>query len=131
MNVRYRLAPQLRDYDTMLKVATPYLAFSQPCNYCSKSANTDENGFRISSSVFSGDVTSLSWSKYSSKKGLLLGGSFAFGDGSTSDDNTLASFLNKNSNFIFMNLGIRAGNSLQELISSIPYLLNCIAIRLV
>jgi hypothetical protein len=52
----------------------------------------------------------------------VLGGSFVFGVGATHDRHTLVSKLNLLTEYSFLNLGIRAGNSIQELIASVPFL---------
>jgi len=55
------------------------------------------------------------------KIGLLLGGSVAFGHGSSTDLKTIPSQLTKNTNYNFINLAQPNWNSYQELISLLRY----------
>ena len=117
---RYRLCPQLRVYDRLEPVLTPYVTFSSPANFRSPVVNTDRHGFRVS---HAGQVRvdTESWWQ-ANRRGLVLGGSFVFGFGSTEDRQTMVSQLGRRTGVAFLNLGIRAGNSLQELIAALPFL---------
>jgi hypothetical protein len=117
---RYRIAPQLAAYGQISTVLAPYLTLIQEPNYRSEIINTDSGGFRFS---YRDDVRIDVQSWWSAeKRGIVLGGSFVFGIGATDDRKTLVSTLNSKTGFSFMNLGIRAGNSTQELIAAIPFI---------
>ena len=66
-----------------------------------------------------------SYDNLSSSKGIILGGSTAFGGGATSDLNTISSVLNlKQSSINFRNRAIQSWNSHQELISLVKSINN-------
>lgn len=116
---RYALLPQMREYDGLRQYFLPYLNQANPANHRSSVVNTDPLGFR--ESVYQErSVTSGSWFN-EGKKGLLLGGSVAFGWGAPSDDQTLASHLALATNQAFLTLGIMAANSTIETIAGIPF----------
>jgi len=102
------------------KVITPYLTLFHQANYQSPIINTDSSGFRVS---YRGDVRidDQTWWEQE-KRGVALGGSFVFGEGSTTDQGTMVSHLNTLTNSAFINLGIKGGNSIQELIAAIPFI---------
>lgn len=126
---RYALCPQLAAYDELLPELAPYLTFAAPRRHRSTVVNTDSAGFRISHAG-STTVDVRSWPPEGRLPGVVLGGSFVFGVGATSDQGTLVSRLNARLPHAFLNLGIRAGNSTQELCASIPFLdrADCIVI---
>lgn len=117
---RYQLCPQMRVYDRLEPVLMPYVTFSTPPNFRSQVVNTDRHGFRVS---YCGQVRidCVSWWQ-APHRGLVLGGSFVFGVGSTQDRSTLVSELAGRTGTAFLNLGVRAGNSLQQLIAALPFL---------
>lgn len=117
---RYEIVPELRVYDNVPSVLTPYLTIMSKPNFRSDVINTDRNGFRVSYG-YDGLIDSHSW-WHKPRRGIVLGGSFVWGVGATNDRHTLVSALNSLAGYSFVNLGIRAGNSTQELISSIPFL---------
>lgn len=117
---RYRLAPQMRVYDALPTVIAPYITFCSRPNFRSSIVNTDGQGFRHSTSR-DGVVDSRSWWQQE-RRGIVLGGSFAFGVGATQDRHTIASLLTGMTRYTFLNLAIRAGNSTQEVIAAIPFL---------
>lgn len=98
----------------------PYLGFALPPRHRSAVLNTDDEGFRLSDSPF-GTVDTTNWSS-DGNGGLLLGSSVTFGLTATSDNVTLASHLAFATGRRWLNLGVLAANSLQELIAAVPYL---------
>ena len=52
---------------------------------------------------------------------FLLGGSFVFGVGASSDAGTLASALSMRTGVPYVNLGVRAAGSMQELVTALPF----------
>jgi hypothetical protein len=117
---RYRLAPQLREYDRSEPFLRPYLTFSARPMIRSSVLNTDAEGFRVSSSP-AGPVDSARWLE-GGGGGLVLGGSFTFGIGATCDAATVPSQLASLLGTAQLNVGVCAGNSLQELIAALPFL---------
>jgi len=117
---RYKICPQLEAYDQLLPTLAPYVTFLSPRRHRSPVVNTDENGFRLSSAQ-DGWIDSTTWPA-GRPGGIVVGSSMVFGVGATSDGETLASHLNGMLPQSFLNLGIRAGNSTQELIAAVPFL---------
>lgn len=118
--LRHRIVPHLLDYDNARPVAHPHLGFTAPAGYTSPSLNTDAQGFRFSHHG-SNVVDTQCWYDYD-RAGLLLGGSFSFGVGASSDRATVASQLSRLLDMPFLNAGVRAANSTQELIAGLPFL---------
>lgn len=119
LRTRYARLPHMRVYDTHAQVLRPYVTFAAQPGLRSPVLNTDGQGFRVSCSP-RGMVGSEGWREQGG--GLVLGGSFVFGMGATHDGATIPSVLATRSSSAQLNLGICAGNSLQELVSAIPYL---------
>jgi hypothetical protein len=117
---RYRLAPQLREYDANEPYLRPYVTFAARPDICSPVFNTDSEGFRISTSP-AGPIDTAGWLRRGGG-GLVLGGSVTFGHGATSDAATTPSRLAALLGSPQLNLGICAANSLQELIAAVPFL---------
>ena len=125
---RYELAPQLRVYDAIGQVLAPYLTLTSPPDYRSDVLNTDRHGFRRS--VAAGEVVDTEQPR-DRLRYLVLGGSYAFGVGASSDSRTIVSALGELTGQGWLNLGVRAGNSTQELISALPFLLDADAVVVV
>ncbi len=117
---RYRLVPQFADYDSNELYLRPYLTFCSRPGLQGGVFSTDALGFRRSAST-EGYVDSPRW-LLQGGGGLALGGSFVFGVGASTDDATLPSQLAHLLGSPQLNLGVCAGNSLQELIAAIPFL---------
>jgi hypothetical protein len=117
---RYDVCPQLETYDTLLPTLSPYLTVASPRNHRSAVVNTDQTGFRMS---YAGpqQIDTTTWPPDGRRAALVLGSSFVFGVGATSDHETLVSHLNAILPYAFLNLGVRAGNSTQELVAAIPF----------
>jgi hypothetical protein len=119
---RHRLVPQLADYDTNEPHLRPYLTFASAPDRRGTVLSTDALGFRRSTSP-RGPAHTGNWAELArSGAGLVLGGSFVFGVGATGDGATVPSVLAELSGVPHLNLGVCAGNSLQELIAGIPFL---------
>ncbi|MBI4788808.1 MAG: hypothetical protein HY782_17385 [Chloroflexi bacterium] len=101
-------------------VVTPYIMRHAPANFRSECVNTDAYGFRLSYDA-EGVVDSQSWWQRK-RRGLVIGNSLAFGKGASNDRASLVSVLNARSDYSFLNLGVLAGNSTQELIAALPFL---------
>jgi hypothetical protein len=111
---RYRIAPQMREYDKISDIWQPYVMFFQQANYSSPVVNTDSRGFRFSSK--NGLVIKDFINPKNLPVGILIGGSGAFGVGATNDDSTIPSLLNEQTDLLWFNFGGRAFTSTQELL---------------
>ena len=102
------------------KRLVPYAMISSQKNYENKCVKTCSRGFRITSNgseTFSVDQIS----NYKSIN-IVIGGSTVFGVGSSNNQNTIPSLLSLKTNSIWLNFGIRAGNSFSEYIHLINLL---------
>jgi hypothetical protein len=117
---RYELVPQFEQYDANDLYLRPYVTFCSRPRLSNPVFSTDAYGYRLSSSPI-GMIDADRWLTVGGG-GLVLGGSFVFGVGATSDAATLPSRLAHLTGVPYLNLGIYAGNSLQELVASIPFL---------
>lgn len=109
------LAPQMKQYYEMGTKSCPFLMFQQPGNLISQSVNTDSLGFRINH--YQGREYSVAEGGFEHEQvSMLIGGSTVFGDGATSDTQTISSHLSQHLGHLCLNLGGRAYNSTQELI---------------
>lgn len=114
-NIRYSIYPQMREYDSMAPVQlVPYAMLAGPSLYDGNRIKTDKHGFRITRN-FDISYTVENIEKYD-EVNIIIGGSTVFGVGATSDDKTISSILSISKNEIWLNLGIRACNSFQEII---------------
>ena len=116
---RYKLAPQLKDYDSLPTDWKPYTMFRQASKYSSNSVNTDETGQRFS---LDRNGNRLSLSDLDGPFDLIVGASTAFGVGATHDKNTIASQLSTLSGRKTLSLTGRAYNSYQELLLFVEHL---------
>lgn len=116
---RFDIAPWLKEYKAIGQVLKPYVIKISTPSFRSPVVNTDVYGFRHSTDP-QGCVDSETWFQRS-RRGLILGSSFAFGVGVTQDAATLSSRLNFLTNISFHNLAIRAANSTQEWMAAIPF----------
>lgn len=113
---RYRLVPQLRDYDRVMTPEwVPYLMLRNRRRIQSGSCNTDEHGFRLTHAV----ERVLDYRAFESSappKGVVIGGSLAFGVGVSRDAKTIPSLLNTYRGMTWFNFGVRMFNSTQEVL---------------
>lgn len=113
---RYRIAPQMRDYDTLEEKAwVPYIMIFHPPGLKTASFSTDSRGFRTTFR----NGKELEWAEYNragAPRAALIGGSAAFGVGASSDQGTLASALNRQGDRAWFNFAGRGFNSTQELL---------------
>ena len=114
MDLRYEITPQMRAYDRMSFEWHPYLLFLSSPNYVSKEVNTDAYGLRLTR--YMECDYSMAEFKKNHPASILVGGSSAFGVGSTSDKHTIPSILSRKLGHVVFNFGGRAFNSTQELI---------------
>jgi hypothetical protein len=114
-NIRYEIFPQLYEYDTMpAGQFVPYAMLSGPRNYRGQCVNTDNKGFRLTTA--NGQLISTDSLERYEKVNLIVGGSTVFGVGSSNDENTISSKLSNDTGELWLNIGIRGCNSLQEII---------------
>ena len=113
------LKPGFKAYGEMVPEFRPFLMFANADNYKNKIVNTDRLGFR--KVYFKKKLLGIDQLKKESKyTNILLGTSAAFGMGSSSDKTTIQSLLSSKGKLCF-SLGIRGGNSHQELLSFIKF----------
>ena len=114
---RAALLPHLRHYGRIDRVFWPMLTATATPNFTSPVVSTDSRGNRITRL---GDDSARS-DDPPEGAAFLLGGSYAFGVGASADSGTLAAALWRRTGVPFVNLGIRAGTSVQEFVSALPY----------
>jgi hypothetical protein len=117
LRVRYGYAPQMRVYDKMEPRVHPYVALSAPRDVRTDAVTTDPEGFRRTPWRCGWTDTATSAPELA---GIVLGGSFTFGVGATSDRHTIPAHLARLTGQQWLNLGIRSGNSSQELAAALP-----------
>lgn len=109
---RYKITPQMREYDQFGIEWKPFLMYFHKRCYKSDTVNTDQNGLRYS---LDGKENRLIHSEQDSVN-LFIGGSAAFGIGATSDASTIPSLLNTGGDEVWLNFGGKAYSSTQELL---------------
>lgn len=119
MKIRYRLTPQMKEYDRLMTTYLPYLMFFQAPLYSSKTVNTDSRGFRIS---YKGPAKIADFRNIDDRPvSIIIGNSLVFGVGATRDGNTISSLLNAHGDDLWLNFGGRAFSSTQELFLFLTY----------
>lgn len=113
-NLRYKLNPQMKEYDSLDFKFLSHVMFTQLPNFKSKVVNTDQRGFRKNSNSSKRDIFNINNKK---KTVLFLGGSAAFGVGATKDEKTIPGYLEKKTNYNVLNLAGRGYTGYQEIIS--------------
>ena len=114
---RRDLVPQLHVYGQIDRVLWPLVTATAAPGFSSSVVSTDSRGHRITRL---GERTAAS-DAAPDAAGFLLGGSFAFGVGASDDSNTVAAALWRRTGVPYVNLGIRAATSAQELVSALPF----------
>jgi hypothetical protein len=112
LDLKYQLAPQMRDVEAQPYEWVAYLMRRGMPNYRSPTLSSDEHGFRSTWR----DGRPLSYAAFMADarpKAVVLGNSFAYGIGTTQDAKTFASCLN-GSDVVWYNLAQRASVCLQE-----------------
>jgi len=110
---RYKIVPQMKFYDSINCEFKPYVMFFNTKNYKSNVVNTDKLGFRYN--LINDDLISFSNLNFDEECSIVLGGSTVFGFGSSRDNNTIPSYLNKLTGEKYINFGGTAFCSKQEL----------------
>ena len=110
---RYNFVPQMEYYDQISCEFKPYVMFFNKRNFSSSTVNTDSNGFRFN--IIKNKAYSMEDLYNEKEVSIVVGGSTAFGFGSSSDYKTISSQLSILSNEIYINFGATAFNSMQEL----------------
>ena len=118
---RYELVPQLRDYERLPSEWVPYLMRRTRGGVRSACCNTDAHGFRLTRTVEGRLIDYDQFRELPAPKGLLVGGSLAFGVGASSDSTTLASLLNQLTPLTWCNFGCRTFNATQEALLGLLY----------
>ena len=114
---KYKLAPQTKFYDSMAANWKPFIMFSQFPNLRSKFCNTDANGLRFNNYNYKNNFISIFDEnvKTNKKKAVIVGNSFSFGEGASSDSQTISNLLSENSDYHFYNLSGRGFSGFQEI----------------
>lgn len=120
LHKRYRIAPQMENYDNLSCSYRPYMMFFNKENFKSKNVNTDENGFRLNfiDRKYQTNQDIISRNK---EVNIIIGSSLVFGFGATNDHKTISSLLSDQVGEIFLNYGGTAFNSMQEFILFLSY----------
>ncbi len=113
---KYKIAPQMREYDNLGFQWLPGVMFFQKPHQQHKVVSTDKYGFRHSTQK-NGQL--LDYDQFieigkQSPTGIILGGSGTFGVGATHNQYTVPSVLNRITDITWFNFGGRAFNSTQE-----------------
>ena len=121
INDRYKVFPQMMDYDTMASGQfAPYSMLAGPYNFRSERVNTDGLGFRWTKS--NEEISSVEKINEYSVVNIIVGGSTVFGVGSADDSTTISSKLENLTQQKWINFGVRGCNSIQEYIHLIQNL---------
>jgi hypothetical protein len=116
------ICPQMKDYhpepDYFASALqwTPYTMFSNRKSYQCKAYCTDAYGIRITY-MQTQPYTLDQYRAYQGRKAVLVGNSFAFGVGASSDRATVPSHLSDLTGTLYLNLGGRSHNSTQEVLN--------------
>jgi len=114
---RRELVPQLRAYGAIDRVFWPIVTATAAPGFSSGVVSTDSRGHRLTRL---GEAVTKS-DDAPDGAAFLLGGSYAFGVGASDDAGTLAAALWRRTGVPYVNLGIRAATSAQELVSALPF----------
>lgn len=95
--IHYRLSPQSKFYDSMSTKWRPFIMFNQFSNIRSQYCNTDTFGLRFNDlKTLDQESTIFDQYKNSEKEeGVVIGNSLSFGEGQSSDSNTISNLLSK------------------------------------
>ena len=110
----YKLAPQLKFYDSMNASWQPFYMFSHFENLRSDYCNTDTDGLRFN--YYNGKFNSIFDEVHERESGIIIGNSTAFGEGTSSDSMTISNILSESTYRKYYNLCIRGFNGYQEII---------------
>jgi hypothetical protein len=114
---RAELVPQLKAYGRIDRVFWPILTATAEADFTSPVVTTDHRGHRITRL----GTESTRSDAAPDGAAFLLGGSYAFGVGASEDSGTLAAALWRRTGVPWVNLGIRAATSAQELVAALPF----------
>ena len=120
---RYELTPQMREYDRLSPVWTPYSMFRSPSNLFFNCVSTDSFGNRHSVDR-SGNLISLDSLDRDEPVSILIGSSSGFGVGATHNRFTISSQLCQLTGKKWLNLSGRAYTSFQEIVNFLSLLPN-------
>ena len=117
---RLQIAPQLAPYDQLDRdtVLWPIVTATSRPGFTSPVVTVDGRGHRVT--TVDGESTRSDAAPEGAA--FLLGGSYAFGVGATSDAGTLAAALWRRTGRPWVNLGVRAASSVQEFVTALPFL---------
>ena len=123
-SVRYKLMPQMKEYDKLANIWKPFVMFFNQPNFKSQVYNLDKFGLRFNdlsnlknldieknNSIFNEKIFSNC-----KETAALVGASTAFGTGASSDAFTISNILSKKTNTHFFNVSCSAFSGFQEII---------------
>jgi hypothetical protein len=114
---RAELVPQLRAYGQLERVLWPIVTATAEAGFSTDVLTTDSRGHRVTRL----DEQEARSDDPPEDAGFVLGGSYAFGVGASTDAGTVPSALWRRTGMPWVNLGLRAANSAQELASALPF----------
>jgi hypothetical protein len=114
---RAELVPYLRAYGRLERVLWPIVTATAEAGFSSPVLSTDSRGHRVTRLGEHGTRSDDA----PEEAGFVLGGSYAFGVGASTDEGTLPAALWRRTGTPYVNLGLRAANSAQELVSALPF----------
>ena len=113
MSLINKYLPYMDNYNYITKdTILPYLMTTGPKNLNNECIRTDNYGFRYSK--YQRKLISIKECFELENINILIGGSTVFGVGASNSNNTISSILSEKTGDVWINLGMRACNSLQE-----------------
>lgn len=114
---RSELVPQFAEYRRLGSVFWPLVTSASRPNATGAVVTTDSRGHRVTrvegETARSDDAADGA--------AFLLGSSFSFGVGASDDSHTIAAELWRRTGVPYVNLALRAGTSIQELVAALPF----------
>lgn len=114
-NYRFKIAPQLRDYDHQLtNEYLSHIMFTSKPNIKSETVNTDNRGFRFNNNKQKKSI----FENLEKKESILfLGNCSMFGIGSSTDETTITGNLEKELEYNFINMSTSGFTGFQEIVT--------------
>ena len=112
--ISYKLAPQLKFYDSMNPSWKNFYMFSHLSNLRGKVCNTDEEGLRFN--TCNSKFKSIFDDTNKKDTGIVVGNSTAFGEGVSADEKTISNLLTQSTGRKYYNLCVRGFNGYQEIL---------------
>jgi hypothetical protein len=114
---RHAVAPQLGAYSRLPNVVWPLLTMTAQPDVVGPIVTTDSRGQRVTRA----SNASIRSDSPPADAAFLLGSSYAFGVGASSDAGTLAAALSRRTGTPYVNLAVRRATSTQEVLAVLPF----------